>query len=314
MTALTDGVFNVDKATGMTSMDVVRQIKRLCSQRHVGHGGTLDPDATGVLPICLGQATRLMQYLVDGDKDYLATFRLGVATDTYDAQGQITDERDPSNVTLEGLEAALDKFRGTIQQRPPMYSALKRQGQRLYQLARAGVEVERESRTVEVMRLDLVQWEPPSATLSIRCSRGMYVRSLAHDVGQDLGCGAHLSQLRRLRTGPFNIEQAVSLNQTKSALEDGSWADLLYPPDFIAVNLNAVAVNEAEERQIRNGQPARLTPRTHFAQHMQSCRGYNADGRFVAMVRFNKPLRLWQPVKVFQIKAPSPYATENLLG
>ena len=195
-----------------------------------------------------------------------------------------------------------------------MYSALKRQGQRLYQLARAGVEVERESRTVEVMRLDLVQWEPPSATLSIRCSRGMYVRSLAHDVGQDLGCGAHLSQLRRLRTGPFNIEQAVSLNQTKSALEDGSWADLLYPPDFIAVNLNAVAVNEAEERQIRNGQPARLTPRTHFAQHMQSCRGYNADGRFVAMVRFNKPLRLWQPVKVFQIKAPSPYATENLLG
>ena len=314
MTSHADGIFNVDKPAGITSMEVVRQIKRLCSQRHVGHGGTLDPDATGVLPVCLGHATKLMQFLVDGDKEYVATIRLGVTTDTYDAQGQIVDEQDPSGVTQESLAIALTSLGGTIQQTPPMYSALKSQGRRLHQLARAGIQVERAPRTVKVMRLDLVYWEPPLATLSIQCSRGVYIRSLAHDLGQILGCGAHLAKLRRLQTGQLHVDQAVPLERLKEALQHDSWHSLLYPPDYLVLHLNAVLLNAAEEQQIRNGRAVPLSPRTHYAQHMEACRAYSTDGRFVAMVRFNTTLKLWQPFKVFQLETPSPYKLEKVLS
>lgn len=307
MMVATDGFFNIDKPTGMTSMEVVRQVKRLCSQRHVGHGGTLDPEATGVLPICLGQATRLMQFVVDGEKEYVAVIRLGIATDTYDATGQVTEEREFSHVTLDSLTEALDSLRGTIQQTPPMYSALKQQGRRLHELARAGIEVARAPRTVEVSQLDLVHWDSPMVNLSIRCSRGVYIRSLAHDLGQLLGCGAHLAQLRRLRTGPFHVDQAVTLERLREALQDGSWASLLYPPDYALLNRSAVVLRVADERQVLSGQSVALSPRTHYAEHMEMRRAYSADGRFVALVRFNRTLRTWQPFKVFHLATPSLY-------
>ncbi|MFC1935672.1 tRNA pseudouridine(55) synthase TruB [Chloroflexota bacterium] len=313
MTSPGDGIFNIDKEPGITSMEVVRQVKRQCSQRHVGHGGTLDPEATGVLPVCLGQATRLMQFLVDSNKDYLATIRLGITTDTYDAQGRIVEEQDPSGVTPESFEAALRSLRGTIQQTPPMYSALKHQGHRLHQLARAGIQVERAPRTVEVTRLELVRWEPPLATLSIHCSRGVYIRSLAYDLGQLLGCGAHLAQLRRLRTGPFHVDQAVSIERLREALQSDSWTPLFHPPDYVVLRLSAVLLNAAEERQIRNGRAVPLSPRTHYTQHMEACRAYADDGRFVALVRFNRMLKLWQPFKVFQLNTPSPYKLDKAL-
>ena len=314
MTSPVDGLFIIDKAAGITSMEVVRQVKRLCSQRHVGHGGTLDPAATGALPVCLGQATRLMQFLVDGDKEYTATIRLGITTDTYDAEGQTIEERDPSSVTRESLADALDSLRGTIQQTPPMYSALKHQGRRLHELARAGIQVGRAARTVEIMRLDMVKWEPPLATLAIHCSRGVYIRSLAYDLGQILGCGAHLAQLRRLRTGPFHTDQAVSLEHMKEALQDDTWPSLFHPPDYLVLHLGAVPLTAEEEQHIRNGQAVPLSPRTHYAQHMEACRAYSADGRFVALVRFNRMLRLWQPFKVFQMETPSPYKPDNTLA
>ena len=315
MTVVADGFFNIDKPAGMTSMEVVRQVKRLCSQRHVGHGGTLDPEATGVLPICLGQATRLMQFVVDGEKEYLGVIRLGIATDTYDATGQVTEERGFSHVTLDSLTKALDSLRGTIQQTPPMYSALKQQGRRLHELARAGIEVARAPRTVEVSQLDLVHWDSPMVTLSIRCSRGVYIRSLAHDLGQLLGCGAHLAQLRRLRTGPFHVDQAVTLERLREALQDGSLASLLYPPDYALLNRGAVVLRVADERQVLSGQSVALSPRTHYAEHMEMRRAYSADGRFVALVRFNRTLRMWQPFKVFHLVTPSPYrpADDNSL-
>ena len=311
MTRPGDGIFNVDKAAGITSMEVVRQIKRLSPQRHVGHGGTLDPEATGVLPVCLGQATRLMQFLIDGDKEYLATIRLGITTDTYDGVGQILEERDPSSVTLESVTAALGSLRGTIQQTPPMYSALKRQGRRLHELARAGVQVELAPRTVRVIRLDVGQWNPPLVTLSIECGRGVYIRSLAHDLGQLLGCGAHLAQLRRMRTGPFHVDQSVPLESLKEALQDGSWDSFFYPPDHVVLHMDTVLLNAAEERQICNGQAVPLDPRTHYSQHMEARRAYSADGRFIALVRFNRTLRVWQPFKVFQMQTPSPYKQDT---
>ncbi len=313
MSPVLDGVFNIDKAGGPTSMDVVRRVKRVSFQRRVGHGGTLDPMATGVLPVCMGQATRLMEYLVNGEKEYLATVRLGVTTDTYDAEGRIVEERDPSGVTLEDVEAALESFRGAIEQTPPMYSALKRQGRRLHELARAGVQVDIEPRTVEIMKLDMVDWQSPLVSLSIKCSRGMYVRSLAYDLGQALDCGAHLAELRRLQTGPFHADTSITVEHLEEAYQEDTWPSLFYPPDYLVLHLNAVLLSDVEELQVRNGQPVPLAPRTHYSQHMETCRAYSSDGRFVALVRFNRPQSLWQPFKVLQLKEPSPYSVEKVL-
>ncbi|MBI4200747.1 MAG: tRNA pseudouridine(55) synthase TruB [Chloroflexi bacterium] len=309
-----DGVFNVDKPHGITSMEVVRQIKHLVSQRHVGHGGTLDPEATGVLPVCLGQATRLMEFLVDSDKEYLATIRLGITTDTYDAQGQVVAEHDSSEVTEEAVKTALVSFVGEIRQTPPMFSALRLKGRRLHELARAGIEVERPPRTVQVKRLEMLRWEPPQAVVSIQCSRGVYIRSMAHDVGQVLGCGAFLAQLRRIRTGPFHSDQAVPLASLKEALQNGSWERFIHPPDHVVLHMEGVALTAIEERQVRNGQAVPLRPHTHYAQHMEARRAYSSDGHFVALVRFNRKLRLWQPFKVFRLEVPSPYRPDKGLS
>ena len=314
MTTSLHGFFNMDKAAGITSMDVVRKVKRLTGMRHVGHAGTLDPEATGVLPVCLGQATRLMQMVVDGHKEYLATVRLGVTTDTYDAAGQVLDQRDPSGVTEEALLTALSSMKGEIRQTPPAYSALKQQGRRLHELARAGVRVEPAPRMVEVVRLELTLWQPPVVTLAIECGRGFYVRSLAHDLGQSLGCGAHLSGLRRLRTGPFRIEQAVSLEQLSQAMQDGTWSSLLYQPDYVVLSRGAVTLDAREEKLVRNGQGVALSPRTHYAPHLQECMAYNAQGVFLALLKFNRADRVWQPFKVFQLDTPSPYREQNPLG
>jgi tRNA pseudouridine55 synthase len=302
-----EGLFNVDKAAGMTSMEVVRQIKRLSSQRHIGHGGTLDPEATGVLPVFLGQATRLMQFLVDGDKEYITTVRLGITTDTYDRDGRVLQECDSSSISREEVMTALDSMRGVIEQIPPMYSALKHQGRRLHELARAGINVDRAPRIVRVMRLDLVGWDPPLVTLSVHCSRGVYIRSMAHDLGEVLGCGAHVAELRRVRTGPFHVDDAVTLEQLKEALRDGSWGSMFYPPDHVLLHMGTVVLNRTEEIHVRNGQAAPLDPRTHYSQHMEARRAYSTDGRFVAIVRFNSSTKLWQPFKVFQLSTPSPY-------
>ena len=173
-----DGVMVIDKPEGMTSMDVVRRIKRASRVKKVGHGGTLDPFATGVIVVCMGQATRMMEYLVDGAKTYRGVVELGIETDTYDVQGEVTRRTDASGVTVGDVEAALEEFRGVILQVPPMYSALKRQGKRLYDLARAGVEVEREPRRVEVTDVAVVDWSPPLVEVSVECGRGFYMRSL----------------------------------------------------------------------------------------------------------------------------------------
>ncbi len=313
MTGPSHGIFNVDKPPGITSMDVVRQIKRLSSQRHVGHAGTLDPMATGVLPVCLGQATRLMQFIVDTGKEYLATVHLGVSTDTYDSLGEVTHRQDASDITIGMVEAALAPFRGMVEQTPPAFSALKMQGRRLYALARDGVAVQAPPRTVEVLKLELVEWQPPQAKLSVQCSRGFYVRSLAHDLGQALGCGAHLSELRRLRTGPFSADDATTLEAVKTSLENDAWEPLLLPPDFVVLHLPAVQMDTWEARQVTHGQAVPLSPATHYASHLQQARGYSRAGLFVALMRFDRAAAVWQPFKVFDMDRPSPYSGHNPL-
>ena len=300
MTAeLTDGILNVDKPYGLTSMEVVRRVKRASGVKRVGHGGTLDPVATGVIPICLGQATRVMEYLVDGTKEYRGVVELGASTDTYDALGQVTSREETSSVTWAGIEQALGSFRGNVQQVPPMFSALKRQGKRLYELARAGIEVEREPRKVQVFRLQLLDWSPPLVTVEVECGRGYYMRSLAHDLGQHLGCGGHLKSLVRLRSGPFVISEALSLPDVEQRFADVSWKESLHAADAVLYNMRSIIVGGHLGDRIAHGHPLPSGLRSPTSRPYEKCRVYGVDGRFLAIVAFNPSARQWQPEKVF---------------
>ena len=304
--AQVDGILNIDKPYGITSMEVVRRIKRASGLRRVGHGGTLDPIATGVIAVCIGQATRVMEYLVGGTKDYRAVIELGVTTDTYDATGRVTGEEDPSSVALDDIERALDRFKGVVHQVPPMYSALKRQGKRLYELARAGIEVEREPRRVEVFSIKLLEWSPPLVTLEVSCGRGFYMRSLANDLGAALGCGAHLKSLVRLRSGPLKISEAMSLSEAEQRFEDGAWRQELYAPDVVLQDLRAAIVGGRLQDTIRHGRaiPAGLI--NPVSQADERCRVYGADGRFLAILKFNASVGQWRPDKVFSLNYQEP--------
>lgn len=207
----------VDKPKGITSFDVVREVRRALKLKKVGHTGTLDPMATGVLPICVGDATKIAQFIIEATKAYDATLKLGSTTDTLDADGKILETRAVPEINGEVLERAFAKFRGTIQQVPPMYSAIKIGGKRLYELARAGEEVERQPREVTVFELTLRDFSADEVKFSVRSSKGFFVRSLAADLGEALGCGAHLTALRRTQSGPFTLAQSVPLTAIADA-------------------------------------------------------------------------------------------------
>ena len=294
-----DGILNVDKPPGITSMDVVRRIKRASRQKRVGHGGTLDPVATGVIPICMGQATRMMEFLIDGTREYRAVIELGIETDTYDVVGEVTNRKDPSSVARQDVERSLEPFKGSIEQVPPMYSALKRQGKRLYELARAGVEVEREPRRVEVLSIELVEWAPPVVTIDVTCGRGFYMRSLAHDLGQALGCGAHIKGLVRLRSGPFKISESMSLGDMEQMFAEGTWQKSLCAPDIVVSHMRAAIVGKQVEEMVRHGRPIPQGMRIPFSRPNEQCRVYGTDGRFIAILSFNASMGQWQPHRVF---------------
>ncbi|MFC2066294.1 tRNA pseudouridine(55) synthase TruB [Chloroflexota bacterium] len=305
-----DGILNIDKPWGQTSFSIVAMVKRLSGERRVGHAGTLDPAATGVLPVCLGRGTRVIEFLVNATKTYRAQIELGVATDTYDASGEIIQEGDPSGITREQLASALTAFRGSIQQVPPMYSAIKHHGRPLYELARAGIEIERKSRPVQVYRLELRDWQPPIATVEVECGKGTYIRSLAHDLGQSLGCGANLKSLVRSRCGLFDVKNAVSVPQLEDAFRYGYWQHFVYPVDIVLLDWGAIVVGNATEDVIRNGGPvdwkhsdsdgeAVCCKRSCPTLSEEHCRAYTLDGRFLGALCFNPESRQWQPKKVF---------------
>ena len=303
---LVDGILVLNKPQGVTSMDMVRRAKRVTRVKRVGHAGTLDPIATGLLPICFGQATRLMEYLVDGRKVYRASFTLGAATDTYDALGEVTDRGDASGVTREDVEALLPGFTGAVTQQPPMFSALKHEGRRLYDLAREGVEVERPARDVIVYGIDILGWEPPTVELEVACGRGFYMRTLANDLGIALGCYAHLSALVRTSAGPFALEDAHEPQELEEAGE--AWRELLEPPDAALARLEAIVLEPAAERHLRNGQAVSVPAAGVYAKHLDERRAYSTAGLFLGVVRFSRPDSMWQPEKVFALTEPSPLA------
>ena len=254
------GILILDKPRGFSSNAALQKVRWLLNAEKAGHTGSLDPLATGVLPLCFGEATKFSQYLLDAEKGYDTVMHLGVTTSTGDAEGEILERREVT-AGREQLEALLPRFRGTIQQVPPMYSALKRDGQPLYKLARAGEVVEREARSVTIDRLELTRFDPPFADLSVSCSKGTYIRSLVEDLGQALGCGAHVAELRRTQAGPFVLAQAISLDTLIAAHEQGGAEALdafLLPVDSGLEHWPVVQLSAHSAYYWLHGQPVRV--------------------------------------------------------
>jgi tRNA pseudouridine55 synthase len=224
-----DGILNINKVRGETSFGVVAAVRRLCRERRVGHAGTLDPLASGVLPVCIGKATRVVEFAMEHAKQYRAEIEFGLTTDTGDAEGHVLSRGEVADLDAGAVAGALNHFRGQIQQVPPMFSALKHNGRPLYEMARAGITIDRPSRTVEIHEINMVSWEAPVATIEVTCSRGTYIRTLAEDLGQRLTCGAYLKNLSRLKYGPFGVEKAVTVAQLAEAVSAGDWTSLMWP-------------------------------------------------------------------------------------
>lgn len=253
-----NGILVVDKPAGISSNDVVQQAKRLFGAQKVGHTGSLDPLATGVLPLCFGEATKFSQYLLDADKKYWTQVRLGITTETADADGEVIAQADTSGITESQVTASLETFVGEIEQIPSMYSALKHQGQPLYKLARQGIEVERAPRRISIYSAELLQFSEASIELRVHCSKGTYIRSLAEDLGAALGCGGHVSALRRLAAGPYEEAQATTLDELREVGDVREMDALLLPVSSAVGSWPAVRLHEDTAHYVRQGQPVQV--------------------------------------------------------
>lgn len=273
-----NGILLIDKQPDWTSNDVVAKLKGILHQRRIGHSGTLDPMATGLLVVFVGRATRAVEFAEGHDKRYLAGLRLGISTDTQDITGAVREEN-PVSVSREELEKALAAFRGEIQQIPPMYSAIKHQGQRLYDIARKGGEVERSPRTVTIHDLRLLEKQGEDWLLDVRCSKGTYIRTLCHDLGQTLGCGGCMSSLRRVQAGQFSVEEAVPLSRVQQLAEEGRAEELLLPVDSLFRQFPQCTAGAALEKKIRCGNPVK----TRLADG--DYRVYGESGNFLMLGR-----------------------------
>jgi tRNA pseudouridine55 synthase len=269
----------------------------LTGEKRVGHAGTLDPMASGVLPVCLGQATRLVEYMIDTTKSYRAEIEFGITTTTYDAEGRVTQKSDVSGITRKQVEIALSAFRGEVTQTPPAYSAVKYHGKPSYKLARAGINVVPKKRLARIDRIKIIDWRPPVVTVEIDCGKGTYIRSLANDLGQMLGCGAYLKNLVRLRCGIFDIADSVTLDELEESFLVGFWEQLLYPMDSVLGHLPAVVIGEENERAICNGNAVLLGA----CPSGKLYRAYNQCGNLLAILRLNTESGFWQPEKVFGV-------------
>jgi len=287
------GVLVVDKPIGLTSHDVVQIVRRGTKIRRAGHTGTLDPRASGVLVVLLGPAVRLSEYVSASDKRYQAVVRLGASTDTYDSEGSVT-KTSTVEITEEEFESKLEEFVGEIEQVPPPYSAIKVKGKKAYEMAREGEDFELEPRKITVYSLELLEWAPPEAVVDVYCSSGTYVRSLAHDLGEKLGCGAHLIGLRRTKSGRFTLRDAVPLRRLRESFEEGSWYQYLIPAAEALSDWPSLELKMDEVEAVRHGHriPAE-------AGDTQQVRGISEQGELVALLEYVPETSEWQPRKVF---------------
>lgn len=295
-----NGIIIVNKETGFTSHDVVAKLRGICGQKKIGHTGTLDPAATGVLPVCLGSGTKLCDMLTDRDKEYVAELLLGVETDTQDTTGSVLRES-PVTVTEEEVSRACLSFLGDYDQIPPMYSALKVDGKKLYELARAGKEVERKARRVRILELEILEMRLPVVKLRVVCSKGTYIRTLCSDIGQKLGCGGAMQSLQRTKAGRFRLEDALTLGDIQQLKDSGELERVVQPVDSLFEETPALHVTAEAARLLENGNalfPAQFAE-TVTPEPERWVRVYRPDGRFAGIYAYEEQKRWYRPVKMF---------------
>ncbi|MBC2578910.1 tRNA pseudouridine(55) synthase TruB [Clostridium sp. DJ247] len=273
-----DGILNINKPTGITSFDVVRNIKFIAKTKKVGHTGTLDPEASGVLPICIGRATKLVDYIMSDAKVYRAELKLGVVTDTYDREGKIISTSDV-NLSKEDIEAVIKGFQGELDQIPPMYSALKVNGERLYSLARKGIEIERKPRKINIYHIEVLSIDLPYVVFQVKCSKGTYIRSLCYDIGNKLGCGGAMWNLQRVETGAFNISNAVDLE----TLNSNNIGEYLIPMDKALIEYPEIHIDKKYEKLILNGVSIKNSSIINNLEKNKLYRVYLGDNEFIGI-------------------------------
>lgn len=293
-----DGIIVIRKEKDFTSFDVVAKLRGILHQKKIGHTGTLDPDATGVLPVCLGRATKVCDLLTDTDKCYEAVMRLGVTTDTQDMSGSILSEC-PVQVNCEQVEEAIMSFLGAYDQVPPMYSALKINGQKLCDLARAGQEVERQPRRVEILDIEILSMELPIITMRVTCTKGTYIRTLCHDIGQKLGCGAAMEELVRVRAAGFGLEEAITLGQVEQLRDEERLSEVLIPLERVFEELPRLVMKPEYDKALANGNKLKRTWGEPSAPISNETAVYFSDGRFAAVYEWREDLEAWKPKKMF---------------
>ena len=296
------GIINVYKEKGFTSHDVVAKLRGICKQKKIGHTGTLDPDAVGVLPVCLGSATKLCDMLTDEEKEYVAVLLLGKETDTQDSSGEVLTEKEVT-ASVEEVREAIFSFLGDYAQVPPMYSALKVNGKKLYELAREGKEVERAARNVVIHELEILEEDMPRMTIRVRCSKGTYIRTLCHDIGQKLGCGGVMESLLRSKSGQFLKEDAHTLSEIQKFADEGNLEQLVVPVEKMFTQLLPVSAKEEAKKALLNGNQLKksevLLPEDLVLTPGMQVRMYNHEGRFFGVYEYQKERRLFCPVKLF---------------
>ena len=296
-----NGIVNIYKEKGYTSHDVVAVIRKVVGQKKIGHTGTLDPDATGVLPVCLGRATKVCELLTDHDKTYEALLLLGKTTDTQDISGEVLEERNPGDLTEEEVCSCIESFIGEYDQIPPMYSALKVNGKKLYELAREGKTVERKSRRVQIHGIRILEMNLPHVRMKVDCSKGTYIRTLCHDIGEKLQVGGCMEELERTKVGRFLKEDAVTLDEVRQKMEQGEGAELFTPLDQIFAELPAVTVTDAKAWMSYNGNdlPERFLLEKEEWTDGQEVRVYDSRKNFIGLYQYRAPKKLFHIKKMF---------------
>ena len=296
-----NGIVNIYKEKGYTSHDVVAVLRKVVGQKKIGHTGTLDPDATGVLPVCLGRATKVCELLTDHDKTYEALLLLGKTTDTQDISGEVLEEKDPGNLAEEKVRSCIESFIGEYDQIPPMYSALKVNGKKLYELAREGKTVERKSRKVQIHGIRILEMNLPHVRMEVDCSKGTYIRTLCHDIGEKLQVGGCMEELERTKVGRFLKEDAVTLDEVRQKMEQGEGAELFTPLDQIFAELPAVTVTDAKAWMSYNGNdlPERFLLEKEERTDGQEVRVYDSRKNFIGLYQYRAPKKLFHIKKMF---------------
>ena len=298
------GVLNVYKEKGYTSHDVVAKLRGIVKQKKIGHTGTLDPDAEGVLPVCFGKATKLCDMLTDKDKTYQAVMLLGQVTDTQDTSGKVLEERDTSNLTEKAVTEAIREFEGEYDQVPPMYSALKVNGKKLYELAREGKEVERKARKVQIHEIRILEMNLPEVRMEVSCSKGTYIRTLCHDIGQKLGCGACMKELLRTRVERFEMAESLRLDEIEALQKEGSLAERIIAIDEMFPAYEQICLKPLAAAAVRNGNIFRkkdIIQKTALKEYTdgERVRVYDEEENFIAIYQYNEEQNLFKIVKMF---------------